>query len=62
MIQNIDFANISGAFSSGTGDFVQLFEPTASLIEKEGKGTLPPPLERLPERCRIPPSWQRRVT
>lgn len=38
MIQNIDFANISGAFSSGTGDFVQLFEPTASLIEKEGKG------------------------
>ncbi|MFJ5965345.1 ABC transporter substrate-binding protein [Bacillus sp. NPDC093026] len=38
MIQNIDFANISGAFSSGTGDFVQLFEPAASLIEKEGKG------------------------
>lgn len=38
MIQNIDFANISGAFSSGTGDFVQLFEPTASLLEKEGKG------------------------
>ncbi|MGE6628778.1 ABC transporter substrate-binding protein [Bacillus sp. NPDC077027] len=38
LIQNIDFANISGAFSSGTGDFVQLFEPTASLIEKEGKG------------------------
>ncbi|MDX2364346.1 ABC transporter substrate-binding protein [Bacillus altitudinis] len=38
MIQNIDFANISGAFSSGTGDFVQLFEPTASLIEKGGKG------------------------
>ena len=38
MIQNIDFANISTAFASGTGDFVQLFEPTASVFEKEGKG------------------------
>ncbi len=26
------------AFASGTGDFVQLFEPTASIFEKEGKG------------------------
>ncbi|WP_453994289.1 ABC transporter substrate-binding protein [Bacillus nitroreducens] len=38
LIQNIDFANISSAFASGTGDFVQLFEPTASLFEKEGRG------------------------
>lgn len=38
LIQNVDFANIAPAFSSGTGDFVQLFEPTASLFEKEGKG------------------------
>ena len=38
MIQNIDYANIPNAFASGTGDFVQLFEPTASLFEKEGKG------------------------
>lgn len=38
LIQNIDFANISTAFASGTGDFVQLFEPTASIFEKEGKG------------------------
>ncbi|MFJ7735790.1 ABC transporter substrate-binding protein [Lysinibacillus sp. NPDC097287] len=38
MIQNIDFANISTAFASGTGDFVQLFEPTASVFENEGKG------------------------
>ncbi|MGW6300281.1 ABC transporter substrate-binding protein [Peribacillus butanolivorans] len=38
LIQNIDFANISTAFASGTGDFVQLFEPTASVFEKEGKG------------------------
>lgn len=38
LIQNIDFGNIANAFASGTGDFVQLFEPTASVFEKEGKG------------------------
>lgn len=38
IIQNIDFANLGSAFVSGTGDFVQLFEPVASTIEKEGKG------------------------
>ena len=38
LIQNIEFANISSAFASGTGDFVQLFEPTASIFEKEGRG------------------------
>lgn len=38
LIQNVDFANIANAFASGTGDFVQLFEPTASIFEQEGKG------------------------
>ena len=38
LIQNIEFANIANAFASGTGEFVQLFEPTASIFEKEGKG------------------------
>ncbi|MGA3882552.1 ABC transporter substrate-binding protein, partial [Bacillus pumilus] len=38
MIQHIDFANISGAFSSETGDFVQLFAPTASLLAHDGTG------------------------
>jgi NitT/TauT family transport system substrate-binding protein len=38
LIQNIDFANIPSAFASGTGDYVQLFEPTASIFEKEGTG------------------------
>jgi NitT/TauT family transport system substrate-binding protein len=38
LLQNVDFANIANAFASGTGDFVQLFEPTASIFEKEGKG------------------------
>ncbi|WP_100331233.1 ABC transporter substrate-binding protein [Bacillus xiapuensis] len=38
LIQNIDFANIAGAFASGTGDYVQLFEPQASLFEQKGIG------------------------
>ncbi len=38
LIQNVDFANIPAAFASGTGDYVQLFEPTASIFEKEGRG------------------------
>ena len=38
LIQNIDFANIAAAFASGTGEYVQLFEPQASIFEREGKG------------------------
>ncbi len=38
IIQNVDYANLGPAFVSGTGEFVQLFEPAASAIEKEGKG------------------------
>ncbi len=38
LIQNIEFANISSAFASGTGEYVQLFEPTASQFEKDGIG------------------------
>ncbi|EPY13271.1 MULTISPECIES: ABC transporter substrate-binding protein [Paenibacillus] len=40
LIQNIDFANIASAFASGTGEYVQLFEPQASIFEKEGKGVV----------------------
>lgn len=36
--QHIDFANIPGAFVSGDYEYVQLFEPTASMLEEEGKG------------------------
>ncbi|MGJ9382302.1 ABC transporter substrate-binding protein [Salipaludibacillus sp. CF4.18] len=38
LIQNIDFANITSAFASGTGDYVQLFEPQATLLQEEGVG------------------------
>ncbi|AOR24100.1 ABC transporter substrate-binding protein [Clostridium taeniosporum] len=40
MITNIDFAAASGAFKGGTGDYVALFEPTASMLEKEGSGSI----------------------
>lgn len=36
--QGVDFANIPGAFVSGDYEYVQLFEPTASTMEKEGAG------------------------
>jgi len=38
LLQNIDFANIPAAFASGTGDYVQLFEPQATVFEQEGRG------------------------
>ncbi|WP_245747464.1 ABC transporter substrate-binding protein [Anaerobacillus alkalidiazotrophicus] len=38
LIQNIDFGNIPSAFASGTGDYVQLFEPTATQFELDGIG------------------------
>ncbi|GAA4710259.1 ABC transporter substrate-binding protein [Brevibacillus fulvus] len=38
LLQNIDFANVAPAFASGTGEFVQLFEPQASQFEQEGLG------------------------
>jgi len=36
--QGVDFANIPGAFVSGDYEYVQLFEPTASTMEKDGAG------------------------
>lgn len=38
LIQNIDFANIASSFLSGTGDYVQLFEPIASQFVQDGNG------------------------
>ena len=38
LLQNIDFANTSGAFTGGTGDFTVEFEPSASLLEEQGAG------------------------
>ena len=35
---SIQFAAMAGAFLGGTGDYVTVFEPTASSIEAEGKG------------------------
>lgn len=35
---SVDFASMSGSFIGGNGDFVTLFEPTASELEKQGYG------------------------
>ena len=35
---SVDFASLTGAFISKRGDFVNLFEPNATKIEKEGMG------------------------
>lgn len=38
VLDNIQFNLIAGAFEGGTADYVPLFEPTASMMVKEGKG------------------------
>lgn len=35
---SIQFALMAGAFTGGTGDYVALFEPVASTLEREGRG------------------------
>ena len=35
---SIDFASLTGSFIGGNGDFVNLFEPNATKLEKEGYG------------------------
>lgn len=35
---SVDFASLSGTFIGGVGDFVNLFEPNATKLEKEGYG------------------------
>lgn len=35
---SIDFASLSGSYIGGVGDYVNLFEPNATLLENEGYG------------------------
>lgn len=35
---SVEFASMASSFISGTGDFVTLFEPSATKLENEGKG------------------------
>ncbi|MBL4931197.1 ABC transporter substrate-binding protein [Clostridium paridis] len=37
-VTNLDFTATAAAFKSGTGDYVALFEPTASVLEKDNGG------------------------
>lgn len=38
LIDSVQFNLIGGAFEAGAGDYVALFEPTATMFELEGKG------------------------
>jgi len=38
LITNLAFTATSGAFRGGTGDYVTLFEPTASMMKKDNSG------------------------
>lgn len=38
VIDNVQFNLMGGAFEGGTGDYVTLFEPTATLFDNAGKG------------------------
>ena len=40
MVTNVDFTATSGAFKSGTGDYVALFEPTATMLENDGGASI----------------------
>lgn len=37
-VSNLSATAIAGAFVSGQGDYLQVFEPTASQLEQEGQG------------------------
>ena len=38
LITNLAFTATAGAFKGGTGDYVTLFEPTASMMKKDNSG------------------------
>ena len=40
LVTNLDFTATAGAFKAGTGEYVTLFEPTASMLSKEGTGKI----------------------
>lgn len=40
IITNLQFTATAGAFKGGTGNYVALFEPTGSMLEKEGAGNV----------------------
>ncbi len=40
LVTNLQFTATAGAFKGGVGDYVALFEPTASMLEKEKAGKI----------------------
>lgn len=55
LITNIAYTATSGAFTAGTGDYVALFEPTGSMLEKNKSGYIVASIGKsvgvLPETC-----------
>ena len=46
IIQNIGLTATAAAFKEGTGDYVQVWEPGASLLVKEGAGYIVAPMSK----------------
>lgn len=44
---SVEFASLSGSFIGGVGDYVNLFEPNATLLEQEGYGHVVASIGRL---------------
>ena len=40
MDNSVQFSMMTAAFTGGTGDYVTAFEPTASMLQQEGKGSI----------------------
>lgn len=55
LVTNIAYTATAGAFQGGTGDYVALFEPTGSMLEKEKKGYIVASIGKeigaIPETC-----------
>lgn len=58
---SVQFALMGGAFLSGMGDFVTLFEPVASTFEKEGTGYIVASMGKQAVRYRILHIMQRKA-
>ena len=58
----VQFNMMAGAFTGGNGDFVTLFEPTATEVAQAGKGPSLRPSGRRAARSRIRPTLPRRRT
>ena len=55
---SVDFSLMASAFAAGTGDYVTIFEPTASAMEMQGQGYILHRWARPAAKCRLQPTLQ----